>query len=170
MPHKRNPMYSEGVVSLSKIIRSTVPLAIESMVTEHERDMRPWQAEWEYIGKVSNMTDAALTASIHIFTDLIVRPDNIERNLYMLKGLMLSEAVMMKMGQRIGRQEAHEIVYEAAMKAFEKGLPFKTVLLEDKRVLDNFNVDEIDAVLDPHNYTGSAGCFVDRVVGPSGKC
>ena len=77
---------------------------------------------------------------------------------------------MMKMGQRIGRQEAHEIVYEAAMKAFEKGLPFKTVLLEDKRVLDNFNVDEIDAVLDPHNYTGSAGCFVDRVVGPSGKC
>lgn len=170
MPHKRNPMYSEGVVSLSKIIRSTVPLAIESMVIENERDMRPWQAEWEYIGKVSNMMDAALTASIHIFTDLIVRPENIEKNLYILQGLMLSEAVMMKMGQRIGRQEAHDIVYEAAMKAFEKGLPFKTVLLEDERVQDNFNVDEIDAVLNPHNYTGLAGCFVDRVLEPGKKC
>lgn len=164
MPHKRNPMYSEGVVSLSKIIRSTVPLAIESMIAEHERDMRPWQAEWEYIGRVSNMMDAVLTASIHIFTDLIVRPKNIEDNLFKLQGLMLSEAVMMKMGQRIGRQEAHEIVYEAAMEAFEKGLPFKDVLLQDKRVLSNFDVDEIDAVLNPKNYTGSAAYFVDMVL------
>jgi len=165
MPHKRNPMYSEGVVCLSKIVRSTVPLAIECMIGEHERDMRPWQTEWEFIGKVSNMTDAALSESIHIFTDLIVRPDHIQENLYKLHGLMLSEAVMMKMGRRIGRQEAHEIVYESAMEAFEKGIPFKDVLLKDKRVLSNFDITEIDEILDPQNYTGLAGEFVDRVVG-----
>ena len=164
MPHKRNPMYSEGVVSLSKIIRSTVPLAIESMVTEHERDMRPWQAEWEYIGKVSNMTDAALTASIHIFTDLIVRPDNIERNLYMLKGLMLSEAVMMKMGQRIGAR-SHEIVYEAAMKALKRAA--QKVLLEI-RVLDNLTSMRSTRPGSPY-YRRFCRCFVDRVVGPWGN-
>lgn len=165
MPHKRNPMYSEGVVSLSKNIRSTVPLAIECMVGEHERDMRPWQAEWEFIGRVCCMTDAALKESLHIFTDLIVRPEHIEENLHKLRGLMLSEAIMMDMGKRIGRQEAHEIVYEAAMEAFEKGLPFKNVLLKDERVLRNFEVAEIDSILDPHKYIGLAGEFVDRVTG-----
>ncbi len=165
MPHKRNPMYCEGVVCLSKIIRSTVPLAIECMVGEHERDMRPWQAEWEFIGRVCCMADAALKISLQIFTGLIVRPAHIEENMYKLQGLMLSEAVMMDMGKRIGRQEAHEIVYEAAMEAFEKGLPFKDVLLKDERVLKNFDVAEIDSILDPHKYTGLAGEFVDRVVG-----
>ncbi len=164
MPHKRNPMCSEGVVCLSKIIRSTVPLAIESMVGEHERDMRSWQTEWEYIGRVCCMTDAALKESLHIFSDLIVRPEHIEENLYKLQGLMLSEAVMMSMGKRIGRQEAHEIVYEAAMKAFENGEPFKDVLLRDDRVVKNFDVAEIDSILDPHSYIGLAGEFVDRVV------
>jgi 3-carboxy-cis,cis-muconate cycloisomerase len=165
MPHKRNPMYSEGVVSLSKIVRSTVPLAIECMVGEHERDMRPWQTEWEFIGRVSNMADAALTESIHIFSDLIVRPENIEKNLFKLQGLMLSEAVMMRMGKRIGRQEAHEVVYEAAMAAFEKGISFKEVLLNDQRVLKDFDVAEIDEVLDPHNYVGLAKEYVDSVLG-----
>jgi adenylosuccinate lyase len=168
MPHKRNPMYSEGVVSLSKNIRSTVPLAIECMVGEHERDMRPWQAEWEFIGRVCCMTDAAVKESLHIFTDLTVRPEHIEENLYKLNGLMLSEAIMMDMGKRIGRQEAHEIVYEAAMEAFEKDIPFKEVLLRDERVLRNFEVAEIDSILDPHKYTGLAGEFVDLVTGERG--
>jgi 3-carboxy-cis,cis-muconate cycloisomerase len=69
------------------------------------------------------------------------------------------------MGKRIGRQEAHEVVYEAAMAAFEKGISFKEVLLNDQRVLKDFDVAEIDEVLDPHNYVGLAKEYVDSVLG-----
>lgn len=163
MPHKRNPMLSENVVSLSRIIRYNVPLAIEAMVGEHERDMRGWQSEWEFIGETCIMTDAVLKICSYIIKDLIVRPDNIEKNMYKLKGLMLSEAVMLKLAEKVGRQEAHEIVYQTCMQAFENGIPLKDALLKNEMVTKNFDVNEIDSVLDPKNYTGLAGIFVDRV-------
>lgn len=164
MPHKRNPMISENVVALSKIVRTTVPLALETMIGEHERDMRGWQTEWEFIGKVCCMTDAALKMAVYITQDLIVYPQNIDKNLYLLKGLMLSEAIMMKLGERLGRQEAHEIVYETCMEAFENGVPMKEALLKNETVAKNFTGEELDSLLDPKNYTGLAPIFVDRVL------
>ena len=165
MPQKRNPMISENVISLSKIIRSAVPLAIEAMIGEHERDMRGWQTEWEFIPRTCLMCDALLKSAIYIIKDLIVYPENIESNMFKLKGLMLSEAVMLKLAATIGRQEAHEIVYQTCMAAFEKGVPLKDALLSDQKIAKEFDVEILDNILDPHNYTGLAGEFVDRVVG-----
>lgn len=164
MPHKRNPMISENVVALSKIIRSTVPLAIEAMVGEHERDMRGWQAEWEFIAKACLMTDALLKMGSYIIKDIIVRPENLEKNMYKLNGLMLSEAVMLKLAAKLGRQESHDIVYEICMDAFENGVSLKESLLKNELVNKYFNAEEIDSILDPKNYTGLAAVFVDRLV------
>lgn len=164
MPQKRNPMISENVISLSKIIRSTVPLAIEAMIGEHERDMRGWQTEWEFIPKTCLMCDALLKSAIYIIEDLIVYPENIELNMFKLKGLMLSEAVMLNLASKLGRQEAHEVVYQVCMEAFEKGIPLKDALLSNKDIAKDLDEDVLDDILDPHNYTGLAGVFVDRVL------
>jgi adenylosuccinate lyase len=163
MPHKRNPMMCENIVALSKIVRSNVPLAIEVMICEHERDMRSWQTEWEFVGKVCCMTDAALKMMITVVKGLIVYPENIKRNLYLLKGLMLSEAIMMKLGNRIGRQAAHEIVYKICMDAFNHDIQISEALMENSMISSNFSKAEIDLLLNPNNYIGLAEDFVDRV-------
>lgn len=85
-------------------------------------------------------------------------------NLDRLGGLLLSEAVMLHLGTTIGRSTAHDVVYEAAMAAFERKESFRDVLLRDARVAAAISPGELDRLLDPGRYTGLAGAFVDRVV------
>lgn len=164
MPHKRNPTLCETVVSLSKDVRSLVPLSIESMVCEHERDFRSWHTEWKYIGEACCLTDSALTKVASIMENLMVYPDNMEKNLYKSKGLILSEAVMMKLGERIGRQKAHEIVYKSCMEAFEKHAEMKEILWKETTVRENFTEEELNKLLEPKTYIGLSTQFVDRVL------
>lgn len=164
MPHKRNPPTCETIVAISKIVRSTAPLALEAMMAEHERDKMGLQIEREFISRMCCMADAAAAKLAFVTGNLTVRGDNMERNLFIQKGLLLSEAVMMRLGDKFGRQEAHEIVYEVSMAVFESGGTFKEGLLQDPRVDGSLSADEIDTMLDPHTYTGAAGRFVDRVV------
>ena len=164
MPHKRNPPACETVVALARIARSTVPLAIEAIVTEHERDKMVLQTEREFISRLCCVTDAAAKKMAFVTGNLSVRANNMEKNLYVQNGLLLSEAVMMKLSDTMGRQEAHEIVYRICMDVFERGGTLKDALLNDAQVQGRITEADIDAMLDPHAYTGQAGVFVDRVV------
>ena len=87
------------------------------------------------------------------------------RNVDALHGLILSEAVMLKLGEHLGRQTAHEVVHEASMLAFEQGRPLRDLLAEDERVTRHLSLEQIDAMLQPEAYTGLSGWFVDRVAG-----
>jgi len=165
MPHKRNPPTCETIVAISRIVRGTVPLALEASVTEHERDKIGLQTEREFISKVCCMTAAAVAKLCAVIEGLSVRQENMERNLYLQKGMLLSEAVMMKLGLVLGRQEAHEIVYRICMDAFESGCTLKEGLMADPQVATRISSQEIDAMLDPHAYVGLASSFVDRVAG-----
>ena len=107
---------------------------------------------------------AALEKSKNIFENLIVYEKHMERNLFAQKGLMMSECVMMHLAEKLGRMTAHRIVYKACMEAYEKEIPLKEVLMNTKEVTDAFSEQEIDNMLDPHNYVGLAPVFVDRVV------
>ena len=115
------------------------------------------------------MMAAALEKSKNILKNLIVYPKHMERNLFAQEGLMLSENVMMHLANRLGRMTAHGIVYKGAMEAYEKEIPFKDVLLRTPEVAAAFTEEEIDAMLDPHNYVGLAPEFVDRVVAKYSK-
>lgn len=165
MPHKRNPMIAENVVCLSKLIRYQVPLALEAMVGEHERDMRSWQTEWKYIPDTCMMLGAALKGANYVLSGLIVKPDHMEKNLDLLKGLLLSENVMLRLGEKIGRQRAHEVIYAASMRAYESGHSLKEVLLETEEVRSHLSEEELDILLDPRRYTGLAAEFARRVAG-----
>lgn len=87
-----------------------------------------------------------------------------ERNLSAQKGLMMSECVMMHLAKKLGRLTAHHIVCGACMEAYEKEIPLKEVLMRTEEVKEAFTEEEIDFMLDPHNYLGLAPVFCDRVL------
>jgi 3-carboxy-cis,cis-muconate cycloisomerase len=165
MPHKRNPMMSEGVIALSKLIHAQVGPALADMIAENERDQRGWMAEWSFLPETCCLLSGMLFWTNRVLAGLIVYPENMTRNLDALHGLLLSENVMLKLGEKIGRQASHEVVYELCMEAFEKRVPLKSLLIKDKRVNKYLTEKQIDELLDPTKYTGLAAKFVDRVTG-----
>jgi adenylosuccinate lyase len=167
MPHKRNPPTCETIVAISRIVRSTTPLALEAMLTEHERDKIGLQVEREFVSRLCCLTDAAVKKALYVVRGLTVRPQNMERNLYVQKGLLMSEAVMMRLSDKFGRQEAHEMVYAVCMDAFEKDIPLKDALLAHPTIGTHLSNADIDSMLDPHGYVGFAEIFVDRVTAPA---
>ncbi len=164
MPHKRNPMICEAVISISRIVRSHVPLAMEVMMSEHERDMSAWQSEWEFVPEGCILTGAILHQMNFVLGNLIVKPDQMRRNLDALGGLILSEAVMLRLGESVGRQTAHDFVYEISMEAFEKEIPFRELLEKDENVSSRLSAGEIEELLDPSNYVDHCGALVDGVI------
>lgn len=164
MPHKRNPMICEAIVGLARLVRQTVPLALDAMGHAHERDWALIQAEWAFIPEACILTAGALAQTLRVLRGLIVYPDRMARNIEMLRGLILSEAVMLLLALKTGRQNAHDLVYRASMAAYEQDLSLKDALLAEPEVAARITPDEIDALLDPRAYTGLSGTFVDRVV------
>lgn len=164
MPHKRNPAYCERVVAISKLLRAPVAAALDAMVHVHERDMGAGRAEWVFVPEAACLLGAALHWSLHIFRGLTVRPDRMAQNLELLRGMLCSEAVMLRLGETLGRQTAHDVVYEAAMAAYEKDRPFRDQLLGDPRVAGRLAPEELDRLLEPARYIGQAREFVDEVV------
>ena len=164
MPQKRNPSTCEGIQALARAAWACVPPAFEGTMAEHERDKVANQAERDFVPRLSCYTEAAIRKVIFVISGLTVRAENMRRNLDISGGLLLSEAVMMKLGEKIGRNTAHDVVYAAAMEAFEKNLVFRDLLLKDKRVTDALSTAELDALLDPAKYTGLSARLVDAVL------
>ena len=164
MPHKRNPQVCESIIALTKIVRAQAPLAVEIMQCENERDWGCEAVEWDIVPKTSICMAAALEKMNDTLENLIVYPNNMKENLNKLKGAMLSEAVMLHLGEKLGRLTAHEIVYEVCMKAFTEGTMVIDALLDRKEVADAFSRAELAEILDPVKYTGLSSEFVDRVL------
>ena len=165
MPQKRNPMLCEAILTLTRLTRGYATTAVDAMFHEHERDWSSFQMEWAYLPELCVMTHGALALTERVVSGLIVYPEAMLRNLNASGGLLLAERVMLALGAAIGRQHAHDVIYENAMRAFEERRPFGEVLKEDARVMDHLSAAELDALLDPIAYTGLSGVFVDRVVG-----
>ena len=120
--------------------------------------------EWESIPRACELLAAALEKSKDVLEHLIVYPKHMEQNLYKLRGLMMSECIMMHLAPRLGRMTAHSIVYRTCMKAYEEEAQMKDALMAEPEFTEAFTEDEIDYMLDPHNYLGLAVQFADRVL------
>ncbi len=164
MPHKRNPMICEGIVAEARMARGLVPTLMGAMESEHERDWAAVHIEWAVAPELSILTGGAVAHTLRVIEGLLVYRERMRRNLDILYGLPLSEAVMLSLGEALGRQAAHEVVYDASMKAFEQERPLADLLMADPRVTAHLTQDAIEAMLQPENYTGLCGAFVDRVL------
>ncbi|MDR1856613.1 MAG: adenylosuccinate lyase [Desulfovibrio sp.] len=164
MPHKRNPQVCENVIALCRLVRAQAPVAVECMAVENERDWSCEVAEWDFVPAACIHLDAALEKTADILRNLIVYPRRMEANLDLLHGLMLSESVMIRLAEKMGRLTAHDVVYETSMQAFEKGIPMAEALCADARVAAHFTREEIGRMLEPHSYLGIAAASVDRTL------
>ncbi len=165
MPHKQNPSTVELVVALTRLVRGTLVPLTDALFQEDERDARCWRIEWAALPEACIYTGAILQHMRRVLGGLEVREANMARNLDLMGGLLLSERVMLALGERIGKQTAHEVVYEVAMRAHEEGLPFREALLGDARVTAHLDRAAIERLLDPLSYLGLASELVDQVLG-----
>ncbi len=157
MPHKRNPIRSERVCSLAKVLRSNVQVALENVPLEHERDLTNSASERVLFPEQFLLLDEMLDLTITNLEGLRVNEENIRRNLHLTKGLNMAEALMVELVKRgMGRQEAHELVRRLAMRAWEEDREFLEVVREEERVLELIPEDELAEILDPERYLGVA--------------
>lgn len=169
MPQKRNPSGSEKTVALSRVVQSLASGIYQCMNQEHERDSRVWAIEFFTIPVVCKLTAKILMFSKLILKDLVVYPENMKRNLSISKGLLLSESLMMQLGKKIGRLEAHEVVYQLAMKAYQEKAELKDLALKNSLIREHLSNEEIEACFQPENYIGASVEIVDNVLNFSDK-
>jgi adenylosuccinate lyase len=153
MPQKRNPQLCQDVLSISAEIRALVPLALEAVQSEHEADHTP-SLILEAIERASILMGEGLERLNLIIGGLQLHPQRMRTNLDLSGGLISAEAIMLELGKTIGRQNAHEVVYEAAQTAASQGKSFVGLLAADTRVTAHLSQREIAALLDPSSHTG----------------
>ncbi|MCY3655246.1 MAG: adenylosuccinate lyase family protein [Chloroflexi bacterium] len=156
MPQKRNPKLCQDIMADDTEVRSLVPLAFEAMLGDHEAD-----------GTRSVLIDRALSRALELTGDILVRlqdvvtglrvfPERMRENLDLSGGLIMSESLMLALGREIGRQRAHDVVYEAAQEAATTGEPFASILAHDEEVASRLGADRLAEMLDPARYTGDS--------------
>ena len=164
MPHKRNPVICEGVLAVGRALRASVGLMQEALVVEHERDASTWRLEWKAMPECCLMTGAMLAQMKYVLGGLEVHADNMRRNLDTLGGFLMSERVMFALADKVGKQSAHELVYEVSMRGIEAGTTFEQALTADPQAQKALGAAELRALLDPTTYVGLAPEIVDRVL------
>ncbi|MDK2832974.1 MAG: adenylosuccinate lyase [Methanolobus sp.] len=166
MPHKRNPIKSEQICGLARIVRAMVEPELLNNTLWDERDLTNSSCERVVFPEACILTDHVIKLSIGVVENLRFYPENIRRNLDLLRGLNMGEAVMIELAKRgVGRQEAHELVRSSAMEAHESGRHFKEVLLANADVAKYLNEQDIINLVDPDRYIGTAVEQVEAVVG-----
>jgi adenylosuccinate lyase len=165
MAQKRNPMMSENVCGLARVVRSMVTPTFESQVLWHERDLSNSSTERFVLPHVFVLLDEMFHKMNEVFSGLTVNKKNMLKNIESSRGLVMAEAIMMKMTEKgIGRQDAHEIVRSASMIAEDEERQLVDVLIENKDLVARMPEDEIRSAMDPANYTGGAKEIVDKMV------
>ncbi len=165
MPHKRNPIKSEQICGLSRIVRVMIEPELQNNTLWDERDLTNSSCERIVFPEACVLTDHIIKLAIGVIENMRFYPENIRRNLDLLRGLNMGEAVMMELAMRgVGRQEAHEIVRSSAMLAHEGGKHFKDVLLANKEVAEYLSEYDIVNLVDPDKYIGTAVEQVEAVV------
>jgi 3-carboxy-cis,cis-muconate cycloisomerase len=167
MPQKRNPISSELMLAACKGVRQHAGLMLDAMVQDFERATGPWHAEWMAIPESFVLTAGALHQAKFALGGLIVDQNKMAENLDVSRGLIVAEAVMMGLAPQLGRQEAHDVVYDACRLANEKHLTLAEALSANPQVSGRIDRATIDRLTSPGNYLGLAPEMVDRVLAAS---
>ncbi|KUG19654.1 MAG: adenylosuccinate lyase [Methanomicrobiaceae archaeon] len=165
MPHKRNPIKSEQVCGLARVVRAAVEPALQNNVLWDERDLTNSSCERVIFPEATILLDHIVQVMTGVLEGLRFNHENIRRNLMLLRGVNLAESVMIELTRcGMSRQEAHEHVRVASMQALAEGRDIASVLAENPAVTAFCPADEIARLLDPDAYIGTAVAQVDRVI------
>ncbi len=164
MPQKRNPISCELMLAASKAVRQNAGLMLDAMVQDFERATGPWHAEWVAIPQSFILASGALRQAKFALGGLIVDEARMAQNLGLSKGLIAAEAVMMAMAPHIGRDRAHDLVYDACRAASETGGALADELAALPDIRKHFDRAQIERMTDPAHYLGLAPQMADRAV------
>jgi 3-carboxy-cis,cis-muconate cycloisomerase len=164
MPQKRNPISSELMLAASKAVRQHAGLMLDVTIHDFERATGPWHAEWIAIPESFVLTAGALHQAKFALGGLIVDEKQMAKNLDLSRGLIVAEAVMMGLAPQMGRQQAHDVVYDACRLVNEKGGTLADVLAAHPEIGGRIDRATIDRLTAPRNYLGQAPVMVDRVL------
>ena len=156
MPHKINPPISQNMMSLARRLRHNAFYVMETSMVDHERNLEHFLGEREKLEDSCRAMGELLTHGENMAKNLNVDAPRMTKNLSLLKGVLLSEAVMMELGKKIGKQSAHEVIYEDATKAIKEEIDFSQVLMADTTVSQHLSEADIERLLDPGEYIGLA--------------
>jgi 3-carboxy-cis,cis-muconate cycloisomerase len=170
MPQKRNPISSELMLAAAKAVRQHAGLMVDAMIHDFERATGPWHAEWVAIPESFVLTAGALHQAKFALAGLIVDEARMRHNLGISRGLIVAEAVMMGLAPYIGRQQAHDVVYDACRTVNEQGGTLAEALAALPAVTAHVDRATIDRLTDPANYLGLALQMVDRALAASRRC
>jgi 3-carboxy-cis,cis-muconate cycloisomerase len=164
MPQKRNPISCNYILACTSVVRQHAAALLEAVVEDHERSTGPWEIEWIVLPEIFLLAAGALAQARHMLAGLHVDEKRMRENLDITKGLIVSEAVMMGLAPHIGRQRAHDLVYDICRKVVETGTPLVDLLAQNKEISAHLDRPALEGLADPTNYLGLAGEMVDRVL------
>jgi 3-carboxy-cis,cis-muconate cycloisomerase len=164
MPQKRNPISCLYIHATAALVRQHAAALLEAAVADHERSTGPWEIEWIALPETFLLAAGCLAQSRDLVAGLQVDERRMRENLDMTHGMVVSEAVMMGLGPKLGRQRAHDLVYDVCRKVAATGRPLLDLLAEDAEISRHASRAELARLTDPANYLGLAGEMVDRVL------
>jgi adenylosuccinate lyase len=165
MPHKRNPITSEQISGLARVVRGFMTPTFENSIQWHERDLCNSSSERFILPHSLILTDWIIYQTNIVFKNLKIFPNRMLKNMEISKGLPMAESLMTTLiNKGMGRGDAHELMRKTALKAVELDKTLKEVFLEKNEKLKLLTSGEIDDALNPYNYLGASEKIVERVV------
>ena len=168
MPQKRNPISSCYIHAQISVVRQHAAALMDAMVADHERSTGPWEIEWIVLPETFCLMAGALKQSRFVLEGLEVDKEAMRRNIDMTHGLVMSEAVMMGLGPFMGREAAHDLVYDICIQASQQRRHLLDLLCENKQINQHLDRAALAKLCDPANYLGQSGVMVDRVLAQVG--
>ncbi len=166
MPHKRNPVLSENLTGLARIVRGYVTPALENVALWHERDISHSSVERMIAPDATVTLDFALRRLISMMEQLVLYPENMLKNMNKLGGLVFSQRVLLALTQKgVSREDAYQLVQRNAMKVWEQGADFLTELLADAEVTKALPEAELRPLFDLTYHTKHVETILGRVFG-----
>ena len=164
MPHKRNPVACAAILSAAIRVPGLVATMLSAMPQEHERALGGWQAEWETLPEIFDLTFTALKNTIDVIGGLEIDAKRMEANLNASHGLIMAEAVSMTLAQFVGKAGAHRIVEQACHRAQRDAKPLLEILTEDVSVSAHLSMSQLNEIMNPANYLGTTEKIIEQVL------
>jgi 3-carboxy-cis,cis-muconate cycloisomerase len=164
MPQKRNPISCNYILACTAVVRQQVAAMLEALVEDHERSTGPWEIEWIALPEIFLLSAGALSQARKLLAGLQVDEKRMRANLGLTGGLIASEAVMMGLAPHIGRQRAHDLVYDLCQQSARTGRPLIEYLAENEEITRYLDRAALARLADPSHYLGLSAEMVERVL------
>jgi adenylosuccinate lyase len=166
MPHKRNPILSERICGMARVVRANSLVGLEDVALWHERDISHSSAERVVLPDSSIATDYMLAKAASLIEGLVVYPERMLENLNATRGLVFSGQLLLSLTQAgVARETAYEWIQRNAMKSWDEGQDFRALVSADTDISAHLSADQINSVFSLENYLRNVGQIFARVFG-----